>query len=64
MVRPDPTRVRAAQIAGEISGMRNMLRAGDRDLEARHRAEWPELWARIDELINLAGLNEAWRGPA
>lgn len=56
--RPDPRLVHQAQISGSLTRLRNHLREAHRigelgEVEARHRAEWPELWETIDDLIDL-----------
>jgi hypothetical protein len=51
MARPDAERVRHAELYGAATALRDALRLNrDPDLEQRHRAEWRELWERIDAL--------------
>ena len=39
---------------GAVKGLQGVVRVnGDAQLEARHRAEWPALWERIDRLADL-----------
>jgi hypothetical protein len=48
----DPTRIRYAQLEGAAAAIRDLVnRRAER--EAAHRAEWPELWNRIDRLIEV-----------
>ena len=48
-----PDRIRAAQIAtGRLMAVRDELRHAYGDgREAAARAAWPELWARLDQLL-------------
>lgn len=53
MARPDPVRVRQARLTGAATAVRDALVLGhDPDREERQRAEWPELWAAIDRLLD------------
>lgn len=54
MAKPDPQRVRDAQIAGALAGLRDAVMLCDPEVAARHRNEWPRLWERIDRLVELA----------
>jgi hypothetical protein len=50
----DRDRVRAAQMEGRVARLRGVVRLnGDAELEARHREEWPALWAAIDDLAAM-----------
>lgn len=52
--RPSSENFRAAQLTGRTARLRDQLRLNtDHELEARHRAEWPQLWAAIDDLVEL-----------
>lgn len=56
MVRPDRARVRSAALTGAATAVRDVLMLNrDRELEDRHRAEWPELWERIDGVMDALG---------
>lgn len=47
-------RLRHAKVIGTANGIRGAIRNGnDPDREARHRAEWPDLWERIDALCEF-----------
>jgi hypothetical protein len=47
-------RIRGAQIEGRVARLRGVIRLnGDAELEARHREEWPQLWAAIDDLTAM-----------
>ena len=50
----DRERLRHAKLFGAANGARGAIRNGnDPDREARCRAEWPELWDRIDALCEF-----------
>lgn len=52
--RANPDNVFYAQLTGRTVAVRDQLRRKtDPELERRHRAEWPELWAAIDGLLEL-----------
>jgi hypothetical protein len=52
VARPDAERVRHAELYGAATAIRDALRLNAKpDLEQRHRAEWPELWACIDAVV-------------
>lgn len=40
-----------SRVLGVLRTGRN---AGEREREARHRREWPELWDALDDLVSLA----------
>jgi hypothetical protein len=50
----DDDRDRLAHYHQVGDGIRGELwYSGDRRIEARHRAEWPEIWTHIDRLVAL-----------
>jgi hypothetical protein len=53
MPRPlDHERIRGAQIEGRLMAVREELRQAYGDgREAAAREAWPELWARLDQLL-------------
>ena len=52
MAHSDADRTRHARIYGVATPVRDAIRLNhDANLDARHRAEWPNLWDRIDALI-------------
>lgn len=53
MAKPDPLRVRNAQITGSLAGLRDQVMLADPVMLGRHRAEWPQLWERIDRVIEF-----------
>jgi hypothetical protein len=39
---------------GRVARLRGVIRLSDAaELEARHRAEWPQLWAAVDDLVAM-----------
>ncbi len=47
------------QANGAAGRVRSVLRLQhDADLELRHRAEWPELWEAIDELVRVQDVRD------
>jgi hypothetical protein len=52
VARSDADRVTHAQLYGAATAIRDAIRLNrDPDLERRHRAEWPDLWERIDAVL-------------
>jgi hypothetical protein len=52
MARAQSSNVFYAQLTGKVVAVRDRVRLNtDAELEARHRAEWPELWTAIDEML-------------
>lgn len=50
----DPERIRHAQMTGRVAAVRAQIRVNkDPEREQRARAEWPELWEKIDALVEL-----------
>ncbi|UDY34023.1 hypothetical protein [Dermatobacter hominis] len=52
MARPDPGRVRSAQLTGAATALRDLQRRAPNRF-AELRLEWPELADRIDRIIEL-----------
>jgi hypothetical protein len=56
--RQDSPEMRVAKWQANGSRILGVLRtgrnAGQREQEARHRREWPELWEALDDLVDLA----------
>lgn len=50
----DPASLRFARMEGAATGVRDVIRlaAGDGH-EVAAREQWPELWARIDQLLGV-----------
>lgn len=55
MVKYDRERVRHAKLYGSASRIRDLVNRGDPEVVARHRAEWPELWSAIDDIVGEVG---------
>lgn len=56
MGKADDHLIRVAQVTGTASNLRGLLRRTERDEPGRieqARAEWPELWERIDAIVEL-----------
>jgi hypothetical protein len=52
--RSDPERLQHAKLYGSVVGVRDKVMLADPAVIARHRAELPDLWDRIDQLLDLA----------
>lgn len=52
--RPDPVRLRHAKLVGTLVGLRDLMVTADPELLERHRTEWPEVWDRIEQAVDLA----------
>jgi hypothetical protein len=50
----DPAQLRHARMEGALTGVRDVIRlaAGDGHEDAA-RAQWPELWARLDQALAI-----------
>jgi hypothetical protein len=48
----DPTSLRFARMEGALTGVRDVIRlaAGDGHEDVA-RAQWPELWSRLDQVL-------------
>ena len=52
MARPDPARVNSAKIAGLAKALHDFV-ITNQNRNDFCRKDWPELWERIDDLVEL-----------
>ncbi len=52
MTTLDQERLRHARMMGAASGMKGIVQA-DTDRAEQLRAEWPELWERVEQVTDL-----------
>ena len=53
MARSDPTNVRDAKLIGSVRALQDVVRSNQHRSDYA-RKDWPELWERIDQVIELA----------